>query len=241
MKPSLLLGLAGALACSTLALAVSPANATITVTLGNMTTTTGALVVNDFEGIGAAFFYGKATIADPTAKMSYSQQGLNATYIGADPGWWTTFRHEGNYSIYDGGGGTDSSYTRFSLDSGALIQGFEVDVATGYPTGINAPLSFRFEDASGTTSPWFNVGSFNQSFFQSVSFDASPGSAFKGIDLKVTLPRSTEAGVFDFAQARLAPVASVPEPASWAMLIIGFGAIGTVLRNGHRRRHLALA
>lgn len=34
-------------------------------------------------------------------------------------------------------------------------------------------------------------------------------------------------------------VAAVPEPASWAMMIIGFGAVGMSLRTGNRRRVLA--
>ena len=32
-----------------------------------------------------------------------------------------------------------------------------------------------------------------------------------------------------------APVSAVPEPASWAMMIIGFGAVGSVVRTSRRR------
>ncbi|MES2894457.1 MAG: PEPxxWA-CTERM sorting domain-containing protein [Pseudomonadota bacterium] len=45
---------------------------------------------------------------------------------------------------------------------------------------------------------------------------------------------------FAFGQVRY-DVSAVPEPATWAMMIIGFGAVGGAVRNQRRRQTLAFA
>ncbi|UTP41432.1 PEPxxWA-CTERM sorting domain-containing protein [Phenylobacterium sp. LH3H17] len=45
---------------------------------------------------------------------------------------------------------------------------------------------------------------------------------------------------FAFGQVRY-DVSAVPEPATWAMMIIGFGAVGGAVRNQRRRQALAFA
>ncbi|WP_309643293.1 PEPxxWA-CTERM sorting domain-containing protein [Phenylobacterium sp.] len=45
---------------------------------------------------------------------------------------------------------------------------------------------------------------------------------------------------FAFGQVRYG-VSAVPEPATWAMMIIGFGAVGGMVRNQRRRQTLAFA
>ena len=58
------------------------------------------------------------------------------------------------------------------------------------------------------------------------------------------LPAANQAGpnrffVFGFTDGDIAAVTGVPEPATWGMMLAGFGAIGMVLRR--RRRRVALA
>ena len=43
--------------------------------------------------------------------------------------------------------------------------------------------------------------------------------------------------IYDFTEAVVNPPSAVPEPATWAMMITGFGLAGTALR----RRNRALA
>jgi len=54
-------------------------------------------------------------------------------------------------------------------------------------------------------------------------------------------PRGTGTGlaqITDFApnNGLLAAVAPVPEPSTWALMLLGFGGMGLALRRGHRRR-----
>jgi len=44
-------------------------------------------------------------------------------------------------------------------------------------------------------------------------------------------------GVWDFADAR---VSAIPEPATWAMMLAGFGGLGAAVR-GARRKRVAFA
>ncbi|MDP3853922.1 MAG: PEPxxWA-CTERM sorting domain-containing protein [Phenylobacterium sp.] len=46
---------------------------------------------------------------------------------------------------------------------------------------------------------------------------------------------------FAFAQVRYSLGSAVPEPATWAMMIVGFGAVGGAVRNARRRQTLAFA
>ena len=45
--------------------------------------------------------------------------------------------------------------------------------------------------------------------------------------------------VFSISNASLAPVAAVPEPASWAMMIFGIGGVGGLLRRGRKAAQIA--
>lgn len=62
------------------------------------------------------------------------------------------------------------------------------------------------------------------------------GGSFKGAADNVLLSFTSAPGVTDTISADFEP-ASVPEPATWAMMIVGFGAVGATLR---RRRGLAV-
>jgi len=72
--------------------------------------------------------------------------------------------------------------------------------------------------------------------------------SFTGGQLKVTLndatfERGDDDGTKIKARFELMPAATsaVPEPATWAMMIIGFGAVGTMVRSSRRREALAVA
>ncbi|HEX5377697.1 MAG TPA: PEPxxWA-CTERM sorting domain-containing protein [Phenylobacterium sp.] len=52
--------------------------------------------------------------------------------------------------------------------------------------------------------------------------------------------RPNGAAIVDFAPDNSTFKASVPEPATWAMMVLGFGAMGAMLRGGRRRSEPAL-
>ncbi|MBU1378341.1 MAG: PEPxxWA-CTERM sorting domain-containing protein [Alphaproteobacteria bacterium] len=98
-------------------------------------------------------------------------------------------------------------------DSGYLT--FQVASLSTFldPFDLESPLSYTVTDADRaviTTSASWDAGDFRIVFNQA------------------TLTTSSEPG---------GPVAGVPEPASWALMIMGFGGMGVTLRS--RRRALA--
>ena len=66
-----------------------------------------------------------------------------------------------------------------------------------------------------------------------ITFNTLPGHTFAVAD---GVHKNGFLGTYDISAA----IAGVPEPATWAMLIISFGGIGAMLR-GARRRQGALA
>lgn len=127
--------------------------------------------------------------------------------------------------------------------------------------GINAGifsdiLTFNFAqfgNANATISSIFQVSQNNNIDFTSVTFNGtsfdiassgdvefrflqglaiSPGLQTLGIN-GVSGGNGSYAGTFS-----VATLAAIPEPASWALMLLGFGAVGSTLR---RRRHQTTA
>jgi hypothetical protein len=103
------------------------------------------------------------------------------------------------------------------------------------PSARNTTVSFTAYDQFGNTftgsSPYTLGGKF-QNFF---NFVATNG------ELITRLQFVTSADLRDVRQIRLGGVTSfgaVPEPAAWAMMIVGLGGVGALMR---RRRTLILA
>lgn len=104
------------------------------------------------------------------------------------------------------GGGT------FTLNS-LLVTNF-FDVVTGVPPRV---VTFSFTTASGTTTESFTVD--NAAGFQMVNFNRTGLLSFG-----FTGPLQIDDVVLDQA------VAGVPEPTTWAMMILGFAMVGGTLR-----------
>lgn len=129
----------------------------------------------------------------------------------------------------DRGGTTCNGYSicvRFTPEFGANLTSFALDVA-GY-----APTTLSFSDASGTvlssTPVTLTFGAFTD----------------PGVYARYSVMSSTGIGGFSFSDGALgntsidnvvavSAAGAVPEPASWAMMIVGVGVAGGALR---RRR-----
>ena len=90
-------------------------------------------------------------------------------------------------------------------------------------TNGNVFFSFSGGDSDGQVTSLYDIGQNGSNFF----------NAFDGTFSSVTMTFTDGATVSDVGQFRLnvAPaVAAVPEPATWAMMILGFAAIGFSVR-----------
>jgi len=104
--------------------------------------------------------------------------------------------------------------------TGATTEGLNVQVGS-----LNLTLPDRNTPSAGAT-PWGTV---------STNFTATSSSqmlSFLALGAPGTLP---PVALLDNVSVR-----AVPEPASWAMMLIGFGAIGVAMRRNRRRRGVLL-
>ena len=113
---------------------------------------------------------------------------------------------------------------------------FPSDGFGGVPTtysnwDVSTPIATLIADATGATGIYADLGSGVRYGSRGV------GPATDGIQVNVALDaaalaalQSDEGGQFAIGGT----LAAVPEPAAWAMLLLGFGGVGAMLR--HRRR-----
>ena len=124
-------------------------------------------------------------------------------------------------SLTSGTGGTDyDSIVRFTapVTSTYSYAGFFRVLDTKEPNGVNVSV--------GGDTPTLLTGSFGSQSNFSGLVSLSAGSTF---DFRVN-----RAGDYSYDSTGLsASITAVPEPATWAMMIIGFGAAGSMIR---RRR-----
>jgi hypothetical protein len=114
------------------------------------------------------------------------------------------------------GGFTNLTFSLIGYDFSA----FEVDLKD--PTGDNDTWSVTFLTDDGSSQVFNN---FNGGFVSAYTTD---GSRIQSVSF------TTNADITGVGQVRFGDFAVVPEPATWAMMIAGFGGVGTLLR---RRRH----
>jgi hypothetical protein len=110
----------------------------------------------------------------------------------------------------------------FSFDDG-LISALEFNINA--LTNGDVFFTFAGGDSDGQVTTLYDLASNGENFF----------NAFNGTFKSVTMTFANGATVQDVRQFRInaAPTAAVPEPATWAMMLLGFGAIGFGMR---RRR-----
>jgi hypothetical protein len=177
--------------------------------------------------------------------LSYAESGIDVSYVGyGNEVWAGSQAAEGRQSWYVNGGGF--GYTR--LRFGEAVTAFQFAAATGWPSaqafarGAPQPkpaIQFRLLMDGQTVAQ----GSFASVSFYS-DFDAFgfSGIRFDEVHLQSQLGNvDFDEGGFDAialdALAFGGPIGGIPEPASWAMMILGFGLVGLQAR----RRALRIA
>jgi len=130
---------------------------------------------------------------------------------------------------------TDVTLTQ---DSGAAFLFQSIDFSEFLDNGIYQPFStavnFTFTFADGTTGTDSRIFSTDGAYLPTTfAFDLAPVTAVRWKPV-------TGSGV-QFDNVVLADAAAVPEPASWALMIGGFGMVGGAMRRRSGRRVLATA
>jgi hypothetical protein len=158
---------------------------------------------------------------------------------GEDPALWTTgYGDLANVHFNDADGDTTFT-TRFTADSGYLVNLLGFDMAS-FLSGGQTIQGFTIRDV-GANTVLFAQGS---TFITGATHNTFSFTGVSANTLELVINLTGLGGVSDdigldnvrFGQA-LAPTGGVPEPSTWALLIGGFLGAGAMLRS--RRRVLA--
>jgi hypothetical protein len=107
---------------------------------------------------------------------------------------------------------------------------FAVQLAGAGSFDVYYLLSGSGLDANSFASYTQLGGSFTQADSTNVNY-LIDGGTFDGIMIKVT---SANTYLFEVKQNSYDGVPAVPEPATWAMMLLGFGGIGMAMRRGRK-------
>ncbi len=152
------------------------------------------------------------------------------------------------------GGASPNGGAFVALDGDALARGTLSQDITGLVSGKAYTLTFdwaaaQFEDRSGDTTEQLEV-TFGSDVFDTVVIDNASHGSVGWFTVTHTFIASTSEQTLSFLSigtpSGFPPVAlldsvsltgGVPEPASWAMILLGFGGVGATMRA--RRRQAA--
>ncbi|MBB4618343.1 PEPxxWA-CTERM sorting domain-containing protein [Sphingomonas abaci] len=203
-----------AFAASALFLAPAAANATVVGSLGGGTGTFATLSSAGLDGgtvatlSGGTVYTSDRPFADMPAGTIFGNTFLAAGPLAGQPATL-------NF-------GSALSYLSFLWGSPDTWNRLTVNTNLGsYDFTVNS-LNFAVRDG-------------NQAFSQYVQFAASAGESITGVTFTNDPARDAfEVANFNYTLA----AAAVPEPATWAMMLLGFGMIGAAAR--YRRRGVAV-
>ena len=183
-----------------------------------------------FEGFGA--------MGGGTQAPSYSEDGIDVVYVGDTVGIWTESQTtpDGMYSWYPNGGG--NGYTRFTFED---ANAFQILLSSGFYPGPTTALAWEVRLDGALVDTGLLIG-YAPNYEEGWVFFGFSDGLFDEVRLQVRFdpgpfsPNASEAGAYDAVTLTRAIPDGVPEPASWAMMIAGFGLVGGVVR---RRRPAA--
>lgn len=179
----------------------------------------GEAIVWDFDAIANPnFSYTGNTYAVSSPLVAAAPAGDATAFGAAQPGF------DAEFSVVNPGLQlTSLSFYLGSLDDYNTISFYNGAVLVGQFTGdmLTIPDPADGDQASGNT---------NRRYF--FTFGAADG--VNRVVFNTTEP------AFEFDDIAAA-VSGVPEPSTWAMMILGFGLVGFMLRNGRRQGAKAIA
>jgi hypothetical protein len=184
---------------------------------GAMATTTGATVAT-YDGYGMGVLSGSDTTSNGTHQIDNAGGGVD--YVALVFNQAVTLSQLA-VQAYGGGGvgtGVDAQFRTYSGSVGDLFSGSNLwegyfgntTSSATYSRGNTGSYVVDQTGATAASNIWLVAANVTQT-----------NDAFKLLGVSVSKPS----------------VGSVPEPASWALMIVGFGAVGSSMR---RRRNTAL-
>jgi hypothetical protein len=205
--------LMAALATAAVGLAATPASAvTLQLCPGGASCVSGTTNVNlgTFNAPGSATVTGTVGIGGPEVDFT-STDGLLETNTGAA-------------TIFTASGAALDQLT-FTLVTGAFTSA-EFNLENGDPKAFDIVLS-----VSGGGTKVISIANANGSNVFDIIGD--PGETFTSASFVST----GSGGFVDFKQLRLVLAAgAVPEPGTWALMLLGFGGIGMAMRRRRKER-----
>jgi hypothetical protein len=186
-----------------------------------------------FESVPPGIFYtvpGFNTIVDGNFQIVVSGDPYTARgVVGVGAGFCspTPCSNNGTNALY-----TFSATFTLSRTDGGAFNLLSLDAATFF-TGINDTLNVYLV-GDGASSPTAHLTSLagGADAFQTFSL-----TGFENLhDVKIYQPANATGGYSGFAIDNL--VATIPEPSTWAMMIVGFAGLGFIAR--HRKSKTAL-
>jgi hypothetical protein len=150
----------------------------------------------------------------------------------------------GGYGL-GGNGFTNVPIIGLNSASATMTLTFDTAVAS-FGLGMNyAPVFFGAPVIAAYDGGGALIASYNLAALAPISTPAGLNAfAFRGIDGGgVAIKSFTMSGAYIIASASTGSpppaVGGVPEPSTWAMLIVGFGFVGSTMRNRRTARHTA--
>ncbi|MDZ4372891.1 MAG: PEPxxWA-CTERM sorting domain-containing protein [Phenylobacterium sp.] len=204
----------------------------------NMPQTYGDNVSAAIDGLGHSYGVG-AEGYTPNVTVDYGTPG-------EDPALWTTGYGDLTNIYFNDADGDLTFTTTFTADAGFLVDLYSFDMAW-YFASPQTIAGLSIVDVAQ-----------NQVLYSQGPFVLPGGEAHTPFTFATPLSASTLRIVVDltglggvsddvaldnirFGQSQAPVVGGIPEPSTWAMMILGFGAAGTMLRGARRRETLGAA
>ena len=191
-----------------------------------LSTEAAATTVLDFDDLAEAGS-GYREISDNRGAFAYGGFVFQSDY-GAQG--FRSFRSEDHRNADPGGAAIfhtwDRTWMHVSKSDGSVFDLISMDVADLLNTGASVDNQFRFTSADGRV--------------ESVAFTTDNVAGLQTLvlnrgGLKSFSMAATASGWWQLDNITLGtPVSAVPEPNTWAMMILGFGGLGVMLRRTRR-------
>lgn len=168
------------------------------------------------------------TTTDPTSQLALRAHVYQEAANPSDAAGVYDFALGSNVSI-------DYSFANFTTGTVQLF-----NMLTGQSAAFNVPFLGTLDNTLFQDSQRLNFGFLNgTSIFGNLGFDANVNDTYQ-VNLVGTNAGGTHTDTIFVRLGAGVPTqfGAVPEPATWAMMLLGFAGIGTVLR---RKRPLTLA